>query len=67
MRKGRKTTIKTWERTNKNWYPDPEWVWTQLENHNSGTALYNKIDVKYELSDHGNLGKKQTRKNGKVK
>lgn len=46
-----------WVRTNKNHYPDSEWVWTQLENGITGTKLYEKIDKKYALSDHGNLGK----------
>jgi len=47
-----------WNKTNKNHYPDPEWIWTQLENGVQGEALYNKMDKKYALNTHGNSGKK---------
>jgi len=57
-------TRKEWKKTNKNHYPDSEWVWAQLENGVTGTKLYDKLDVKYALSTHGNLGRKQNRKNG---
>ena len=49
---------KNWVKTNKNHYPDSEWVWTQLENGVTGKNLYDKIETKYALSTHGNLGKK---------
>ena len=49
-------------KTNKNHYPDPEWVWTQIENNESPAVIYEKMDVKYALNAHGNLGKKQNRK-----
>jgi len=49
---------KQWKKANKNHYPDPDWVWTQLENNVSGVDLCNKIEEKYELKTHGNKGKK---------
>jgi len=49
---------KNWKKTNRKHYPDSEWVWTQLENGVTGVDLYKKMDVKYTLSDHGNLGRK---------
>lgn len=55
------TKSKKWNKTNKNHYPDPEWVWTQIENGNTGSKLYDKIDQKYALKKHGNLGKKHNK------
>lgn len=49
---------KKWNKTNKNHYPDSDWVWQQLENGVTGLELYDKIDKKYELKAHGNKGKK---------
>ena len=50
--------LKKWNKLNKNHYPDPEWVWQQIENGNTGSKLYDKLDQKYALKSHGNLGKK---------
>lgn len=47
-----------WKKTNRNHYPDSEWVWEQLENGVTGDKLYNAIDKKYALKTHGNLNKK---------
>jgi len=58
---GRRTT-KKWEKVNKNHYPDPEWVWTQIENGESPASFHEKLNAKYALNAHGNLGKKQNRK-----
>ena len=57
----KRNTTKTWNKTNWNHYPDPDWVWTQIENGNIGAKLYEKMDKKYELKAHGNTGIKQNR------
>ena len=49
---------KQWKKTNKNHYPDSEWVWTQLENNLDVEEFYRNLDKKYELKAHGNTGKK---------
>ena len=48
--------IKVWERTNKNHYPDQEWVWNQIENSESTTLFNNAMEKKYALKEHGNTG-----------
>ena len=48
---------KEWSKPNKNHYPDPEWVWTQIENNESPAAFVEKLNQKYALSTHGNKGK----------
>ena len=39
-------TTKKWKKSNKNHYPDSDWVWSQLENNVTGEKLYNAIDKK---------------------
>ena len=50
---------KVWEKSNKNHYPDSEWVWQQLET--PGVNLVEAMDKKYELKKHGNEGNKGNR------
>lgn len=52
-----------WTKTNKNHYPDPDWVWTQIENNESPAMFMEKLDQKYSLSAHGNKGKNNRWKN----
>lgn len=52
------TRDKKWTKTNKNHYPDSEWVWQQLEQNVGSEEFYRRLDKKYELKKHGNEGKK---------
>ena len=53
--KAKKYSItKVWEKTNKKHYPDPDWVWNQIEN--KDVKLTEAMDVKYALKKHGNTG-----------
>ena len=54
---------KVWEKTNKNHYPDPDWVWQQIENNESPAKFMEKLEQKYALSKHGNSGKNNRWKN----
>jgi hypothetical protein len=56
-----KRKLRQIKKTNPNHYPDPQWVWNQIEKGITGEELYDKMDVKYSLKAHGNLGKKQNR------
>ena len=47
-------TTKVWEKTNKNHYPDQDWVWQQLET--PGINVAEAIEKKYHLKSHGNEG-----------
>lgn len=67
-RKNSKDTLKSrgrkvWEKVNKNHYPDPEWVWTQIENNESPASYTEKLNAKYSLSTHGNTGRTNRWKN----
>jgi len=46
----------TLAKTNKNHYPDSDWVWQQIENSTTGRALGEALDKKYALKAHGNEG-----------
>jgi len=61
------------EKVNKNHYPDPEWVWQQIELNEKPAVFYDKLEQKYSLnkskgsgtwkSDKGyNLNKTQKQK-----
>jgi len=50
---------KVWEKTNKKHYPDPEWVWSQIENED--VKVSEAMEVKYALKKHGNTGKNNNR------
>ena len=54
---------KVWEKVNRNHYPDPDWVWTQIENNESPASYTDKLNKKYALSTHGNTGKANRWKN----
>lgn len=54
---------KVWEKVNKNHYPDPDWVWIQIENNESPASYTEKLNQKYALSTHGNKGKANRWKN----
>ena len=47
---------KVWEKTNKNHYPDTEWVWAQIENNEAPYTLHEAMEKKYALKKHGNVG-----------
>ena len=59
----RSTTGKEWIKSNKNHYPDPDWVWQQIENNESPAMFMEKLEQKYALSKHGNSGKNNRWKN----
>lgn len=54
--KKRSVVTKQWVKSNKNHYPDPEFVWQQIENSVTGTLLSDALEKKYELKKHGNTG-----------
>lgn len=54
----KRASIYKWKKTNKNHYPDPEFVWEQIENNITGDEFQDRLNKKYALYDHGNLGKK---------
>ena len=54
-RKKYKTT-KEWVKNNKKHYPDPDWVWEQIENNESPASLHDAMEKKYALKKHGNTG-----------
>ena len=59
MNKKQRSVIgKEWSKPNKNHYPDSEWVWQQIENNIPSTIFADKLEKKYTLSQHGNVGKK---------
>ena len=59
----RSVATRQWTKVNKNHYPDPDWVWTQIENNESPAMFMEKLDQKYSLSAHGNKGKNNRWKN----
>lgn len=61
--KKRSVTPKIWEKTNKNHYPDSEWVWAQIEMNEAPSTIMEKMDQKYALSVHGNTGRSNRWKN----
>jgi len=63
----RKPGNKVWQKTNKNHYPDPEWVWQQIELNEGAAQFMESINKKYALSTHGNKGKSNRWKNNKNK
>lgn len=52
-----------WQHSNKKHYPDPEWVWSQLELGLNAEQYTNNLDKKYALKKHGNEGKANRWKN----
>jgi len=54
---------KEWVKSNKNHYPDPDWVWRQIELGEGGAVFMEKLEQKYALSKHGNSGKNNRWKN----
>ena len=47
--------VRKLQKTNKNHYPDPDWVWQQIENNEAPAAFYEKMEQKYSLNKvHGN-------------
>lgn len=56
-REGARKTRKLVKRE-KNTLFDTEWIWRQLENDVSTDELFEKIEEKYELKEHGNKGRK---------
>lgn len=61
--KKRSVATRQWEKVNKNHYPDPEWVWQQIEMNESPASFHEKLEQKYALSKHGNSGKVNRWKN----
>jgi hypothetical protein len=51
--------VRKFQKTNKNHYPDPFWVWQQIENDFPASDFTDKLEKKYELKKHGNLGTKR--------
>lgn len=56
---------KRWERTNKNHYPNPDWVWSQIELGLNAEQYSNNLEKKYALKKHGNTGSANRWKNKK--
>lgn len=72
MKKNKRSAVtKYWAKSNKNHYPDPDWVWTQIENGESPASFHEKLEKKYALNKHGNEGKanrwKNKNKNNNIK
>ena len=55
---GRRKTRKL-PKSNPNHYPDPFWVWQQIENNLPASDFSDQLEKKYTLKAHGNLGQKR--------
>ena len=61
--KKKHNTTKKWVKSNKKHYPDPDWVWQQIENNESPASLHDAMEKKYALKKHGNTGNDNRWKN----